>query len=63
MGHMTTHYLLSLFNILITNDNTYTTNERIKMYFVDFFVHPKFIVVYNLFNVTNEILVINIGYN
>jgi hypothetical protein len=46
MGHITTHYLLSLFNILITNDNTYTTNKRIKMYFVDFFVHLKFIVVY-----------------
>jgi len=60
MGYMTTHYLFSLFNILIINDNTYTTNETIKVYFVDFFVHPKFIVVYNLFNVTNEIIMMNI---
>jgi hypothetical protein len=31
--------------ILVANDNTYSGGEWIKLYFVEFFFHPKFIVV------------------
>jgi hypothetical protein len=33
--------------ILIVNDNTYLGSQRMKLYFVEFFFHPKFIVVCN----------------
>jgi hypothetical protein len=34
MGHVATHHLLSLSQnscILVTNDNTYTTNQKMKV--------------------------------
>jgi hypothetical protein len=33
--------------ILVANDNTYLGRQRMKAYFVELFVHPKFIVVCN----------------
>jgi hypothetical protein len=31
--------------ILVASDNTYITSEKMKIYFVDYFFHPKFVVV------------------
>jgi hypothetical protein len=32
-------------HILVANDNIYMISQRMKAYFVDFFFHPKFVVV------------------
>ncbi len=33
--------------ILVTSDNMYMTSQRMKAYFIDFFFHLKFVVVYD----------------
>jgi hypothetical protein len=30
--------------VLVANNNTYSSSQRMKLYFVEFFFHPKFIV-------------------
>ncbi len=46
---MVTHNLFPLFTkksrILVANNNTYMTSQRMKAYFVDFFSHPKFVLI------------------
>ncbi len=34
-------------HILVTNDNTYVANQRMKAYFINFFFHSKFLVIYD----------------
>ncbi len=34
-------------HILVINDNTYMANQRMKVYFVNFFLHSKFLVICN----------------
>jgi hypothetical protein len=34
-------------NMLIEFDNMYMANQRLKMYFIDFFFHPNFFVIYD----------------
>jgi hypothetical protein len=40
---MATHNLFALFTkkLLVASDNMYMTNQRMKVYFVNFFFHPK----------------------
>ncbi len=33
--------------ILVASNNMYMTNQRMKVYFIDFFFHPKFVVICN----------------
>jgi hypothetical protein len=45
---MATHNLFPLFtksHILVVNDNMYMINQRMKVYFIDFFFHSKFVVI------------------
>jgi hypothetical protein len=49
--------------ILVVSDNTYMISQRMKAYFVDFFFHPKFVVVCDLSNATIKILVANVACN
>ncbi len=49
--------------ILVASDNTCMTSQSMKVYFVDLFFHPKFVVVYDLSNVTIKILVANVACN
>jgi hypothetical protein len=46
----------------------YMTSQRMKVYFVDFFFHPKFVVIYDyceceLSNMIIKILVANVACN
>ncbi len=54
--------------ILVASNNTYRTNQRMKAYFVDFFFHAKFVVVYkqcqrDLSNATIKTFVGNVACN
>jgi hypothetical protein len=49
--------------ILVASDNMYMTSQRMKAYFIDFFFHPKFVVVCDLCNVIIKILVANVACN
>jgi hypothetical protein len=67
---MTTHrfFLIVRQNncILVSNNNMYATNQKIKMYFIDFsFIQfvLLFVTNVNLFNANNGILVVNVVYN
>jgi hypothetical protein len=43
--HITcSHYSLKN-RILIASDNTYITSQNMKAYFIEFFFHPKFVVI------------------
>jgi hypothetical protein len=33
--------------ILVANKNTYMVSKRMKVYFIDFCFHPKFLVIYD----------------
>ncbi len=66
--HITCSIVHKKNHILVASDNMYMTSQRMKGYFVDFFFHPKFIVVYNecqcdLSNTTMKILIANVACN